>query len=106
MTIDLAPKFAAVSVSTLGDNTLIAAVSSKKIRVLACSLIAADATTIRFEDGAGGTALSGQMQVAANGGFVLPYSEVGWFETTAGTLLNLELSAANSVDGVLVYQEI
>jgi len=30
---------------------------------------------------------------------------VGWFETSAATLLNLELGGAQSVDGVLVYIE-
>jgi|TARA_R110002096_G_scaffold55026_13_gene141638 hypothetical protein len=106
MAIDLAPKFSAVSVAVLGDNTLVAAVTAKKIRVLAVTLITSAAVTVRFETGASGTALTGLMQIGANGGFVLPYSEGGWFETNAGALLNLELSAAESVDGCVVYQEI
>jgi hypothetical protein len=35
----------------------------------------------------------------------LPFNPVGWFETSAATLLNLELGGAQSVDGVLVYIE-
>lgn len=96
----------AIDHATSGDNTLVAAVSNTKIRVLAVCLIAAGAVTARFESGAAGTALTGQMNIAANGGFVLPFNPVGWFETAASDLLNLELSGAVSVDGVLVYQEI
>ena len=106
MAIDLAPKFAAINCATSGDNTLVAAVTDKKIRVLAICIVLSDATTIRFESGAGGTALTGQMEVGANGGFVLPYNPVGWFETADSALLNLELSAANNADGFIVYQEI
>lgn len=87
-----------------GDNTLVAAVAGKKIRVLQCFLImTGTAVTIRFESAAGGTALTGQMQPTQGGGFVLPFSPVGWFETLEGQLLNLELSGAQSVDGVLKY---
>jgi hypothetical protein len=37
---------------------------------------------------------------------VLPYNPLGWFETAAGALLNLELGGNVSVDGALVYQEV
>jgi hypothetical protein len=104
-TTALTPKFAVIDVAGNGDNTLVAAVADKKIRVLACFLVAAGAVTARFEDGAGGTALTGQMNLTTNSGFTLPFSPVGWFETGVNTLLNLELSGAVSVDGCLVYVE-
>jgi hypothetical protein len=103
---ELVPKFAVIDHATSGDNTILAAVSSKKIRVHQLFLVAAAALTVRFESGAGGTALTGQMNVAANGGFVLPFSPMGWFETAATTLLNMELSGAFSCDGVLGYTEV
>jgi hypothetical protein len=81
-------------------------VTSKKIRVLSLFAVAAGTVNVRFESGAGGTALTGQMNLVANTGFVLPYNPLGWFETAAGTLLNMELSAAVSVDGSLVYVEV
>lgn len=105
-TTAITPKFASIDVATSGDNTLVAAVTSKKIRVLSLTLVAAGTVNVRFESGAGGTALSGQMNLVANTGFVLPYNPVGWFETASGTLLNLELSAAVSVDGMLTYIEV
>lgn len=99
-------KYAVIDVATLGDNTLVAAVTGKKLRVLAFFLVAAGAVTVRFESGAGGAALTGQMVLAANGVLSVPFNPEGWFETAAATLLNLELSAATSVDGAVVYQEV
>lgn len=105
-TTALTPKFAVVDNATSGDNTLVAAVTGKKIRVHQLALIGSAAVTVRFESGASGTALTGQMQFAANGGFVLPFSPMGWFETASDTLLNMELNGATSVDGVLGYTEV
>ena len=68
--------------------------------------LAAGAVNVRFEDGAAGTALTGQMNLTTNSGFEASFCPVGHFETTANTLLNLELSAAVSVDGWLVYVEV
>lgn len=99
-----AVSYASVNVST-GDNTLVAAVSGKKICLLACSLSASAAGAIRFEDGAGGTALSGVIPLAASQQFLLPFSPSGWFETTANTLLNLEVTTAD-IDGFIVYIEV
>lgn len=104
--VALTPKFKEIDAATSGDNTILAAVTSKKIRVVSLYLVASAAVTVRFESGASGTALSGQMQLAANGGFVLPYNPVGWFETASGVLLNLELSGAISVDGGFTYIEV
>lgn len=102
----LTPKYAAVAASSSGDNTLVAAVASRRILILGCVLIAAGAVNIRLEDGAGGTALTGVMALTTNSGFTLPFSEVGWNKTSVNTLLNLELSGAVSVAGVLTYAEI
>lgn len=104
----LTPKFAVIDAATSGDNTLVAAVSSKKIRVLSLFIVNGHTSTqtVRFESGASGTALTGQMILAANGGFVLPFNPVGWFETATTTLLNLELSGATTVDGSLCYVEV
>jgi len=93
----------AIDHAASGDNTLVAAQTGKRIIVHQLFLVAAGAVNVRFESGAGGTALTGQMNFAANGGIVLPFSEQGWFETAQSTLLNLELSGAVSVDGSLKY---
>ena len=105
---DVAVKRAAIRGNTSGNNTVVAAVSGKKIKVISVLLVAAGAVTARFESGASGTALTGQMSLAADGDwFMLPPAPPGyhWFETAAGALLNLELGGAVYVDGCIVYYE-
>ncbi len=99
-------KFAAISGATSGDNTLVAAVTGKKIRVLALYLVPLSAVTVRFESAAGGTALSGVMSLAEKAMFVLPFNEAGWFETVAAEPLNMELGGNVQVSGGLIYQEV
>lgn len=97
---------AVVAASTGGNNTLVAAVAGKVIRVLALVLVASGgANTVRLESDADGSPLSGQMDLAADGQLILPYNPAGWVETVAGELLNLELSAATAVAGLLLYVE-
>ena len=99
-------KYAIIDKAGSGDNTLVSAVTGKKIRVLSYALVAAGAVTVRFESGASGTALTGQMTLAANGGISCAFNPGGWFETAADALLNLELGGAVSVDGHLSYIEV
>ena len=99
------PKFAAIDASTNGDNTIVAAVSGKKIRVLVYSLVCTLATTVRWKSG-GATNKSGPMAFAANGGISVPYCPVGHLETATTADLVLNLSAGNQVSGHLVYIEV
>jgi hypothetical protein len=103
---NLVMRRAVIDAASSGDNTLVAAVAGAKIRVLSLCVISAGSVTVRFESGAGGTALTGQMTLVAGSGFVLPHNEDGWFETDASALLNLELSGAVSVDGCLNYRRV
>lgn len=99
-------KYAVVDDESSGDNTIITAVSSKRLRVLSYALVGAGAVNARFESGAGGTALTGVMTIAAaGGGIAMDCGALGCFETAAGALLNLELSGAVSVDGHVTYVE-
>jgi hypothetical protein len=102
----LTPKFAAIAASTSGNNTLVAAVTSKKIRVLALWANANGTVNGKFQTGAGGTDLTGLLYCTAQSGIVLPFNPAGWFETAAGALLNLNLSAAIAVGGSLLYVEV
>ena len=98
------PRYVAVDAATSGDNEIVAAVTGKRIRVLAGSLtMTGTAVTIRFESSAGGDALTGQMTPAQGQTISLPFCPVGHFETVAGESLNMELGGAQSVDGWLVY---
>ena len=89
-----------------GDNTIVAAVTDRKIRVHSVFLVTAGAVTVAFESGAGGTALTGDMSFAANGGMVLNHNPTGWFETAASALLNVELGGAVAIAGAITYTEV
>ena len=100
-------KYAIIDAASSGNNTIQASAGAgKKIRVLAAFLVAAGTVNARFESAADGTALTGQMNLVVNTGFVLPFNPAGWFETADDALLNLELSAGVSVDGSVTYVEI
>lgn len=104
---EVTPKFAAIAVSTSGNNPIVAAVTGKKIRVLAYILVGSDAVNAKFQSASGGTDLTGLKYIAgAGGGVCAPFNPVGWFETASGQLLNLNLSGAVAVGGELVYVEI
>ena len=97
----LACKYAAINVAGAGANALVAAVASKKIRVISGMAMPAAASTATFK-GTGGGAISGAMP----GGFVLPYNPAGWCETPTGEGLDLFLSGAVNWSGFLTYVEV
>lgn len=105
MAIQSEVQHAVVAASTGGDNTLVAAAGAGiKIRVVSLVLVASGgANSVRLESAAGGTALTGVMDIVDDGQLVLPHNPAGWCETAANQLLNLELSAGTAVAGVLGY---
>lgn len=99
-----AQKFQAFTASSGGNNEIVAAVSGKKIRVLALegTINSPASLSIRSAN----TAISGPHPMSANGQKVLPMNEAGWFQTAAGEALNFDLSSAVQFGGSLVYQEV
>lgn len=98
-------KYADINDSTSGNNTIVAAQGAgKRIAVWSVMVVSDGTVDVRFEDGAGGTAFTGQIPLQEREGFT--YSAGGlvplWVGT-ANTLLNLELSAAVNVHGHLSY---
>lgn len=102
----LTPKFAVISAASSGDNTLVAAVTGKVIRVTSLHLVSSGTVSVRFESGAGGTALTGVMPLIAQSILQVPFDPTGHFQTASGVLLNLELSGAVGVYGWLKYVEV
>lgn len=102
-TTALTPTFATLTASASGVTNLVALVSSKKIRVLALSLIANGSVNVKFQSHVTPTDISGLYYLAANVGFVLPYNPLGWFQTVSGEALDINLSAAVAVGGNIVY---
>ena len=98
-------KSAVINETNAGDKEIVAAVSSTILNVHAFVLTTTAAGVYRWESGAGGTALTGIMNVAADDTIVFPFSEVAWFSTAAGSSLSMELAVTGDVDGVLIYSE-
>lgn len=99
-------KYASISAATSGNNTLVAAVTGKKLRVLSLTLVATTAVTVKFQSAAGGTDLTGAMPLGANGVLPMARNDDGHFETVAGQLLNLVLGGNVQVSGCLTYVEV
>ncbi len=97
-------KFASVAAANSGDNQIVAAVTSKKIRVLSYVLVADAAEVVQWQDASGNK--SGTMSLAANGGIVAGWNPNGWFETTSGERLDLNNVGGADVDGHLSYVEV
>lgn len=97
-------KFRSFAVASNGDNSLVAAVTGKKIRVLALDATAAGAVAVKFRSAT--TDISGAQALPANGQKILPFNPVGWYETVAGEALQVNLGGAVSFAGGLVYQEV
>lgn len=103
----LTPKFAKIAASSSGAATVVAAVTSKKIRVLQFYLTGNGAVNANFQSHTTTATATGLVYIAAAGGGVsVPFSPLGSFETVAGEALDINLSGAVAVGGHLVYVEV
>ena len=93
----------AISGATSGNNTVVAASTGYAIRVHSFTIVAASAVNVRFESGAGGTALTGVMTLAQSIPMVVNFEREGHFQTATAALLNMELSGAVQVSGFATY---
>lgn len=83
-----------------GNTQVVAAQGAGvRIRVIAACVIAATAVSVKFQSAT--TDISATWPVGANGGFVLPDNNHGWFQTAGNEALNVNLSG-NVSTGVQV----
>lgn len=88
------------------DSSLVASPGAVKIRVLSVYAVAGGtATTLTFNSkgGGAGTAISALFANAANGGEILPFSPVGWFETSTSEALTVTTGAGSTTGIGVVY---
>lgn len=105
--VTLTPKYAKIDAASSGNNSIVSAVTSKKIRVLSLFLVVTSAVTVKFaSDTATPVDKTGAMPFGANGGIALPFNQAGWFETAAGKALNMILGTGVQVSGALSYVEV
>lgn len=88
------------------DFEIVAAVPGHRIRVLQVILVAGGtATDVTFNTKDGlSTQISPLFANASNGGAVLPYSPMGWFETVSGEALTATTGSGSTV-GILIGYE-
>lgn len=106
----LTPKYAFANIAaSQTDSNLVTAVSSKKIRVLALYMVTGGtATNVTFNSkpAGAGSAKSALVADAANGGLVLGFNPVGWFETVSGEGLAVTTGAGSTTGIGVVYVEV
>lgn len=109
------PKFAVISTATSGNNELVAAVASHKIRVLSMLLVADGVVDVFLRTSSAGAGICADATrpipldntgATGAGGLNLAYNPHGHFETVSGEALGLNLSGAVAVSGSLTYVEI
>lgn len=103
-TTALTPQFAAISAASSGATEVVAAVASKKIRVLQYNFMSNGTVDVKFQSAS--TDKTGLYYTVANTGLSAPFSPIGYFETAAGEALNVNLSGNIAIGGVLAYVEV
>ncbi len=105
-TTALTPKFAIITASSSGATTVVAAVTSKRIRVLRWSLSSNGAVNVKWQSHVTPTDLTGLhylTQFASAGGSYCPQ---GIFQSISGEALDINLSGSIAVGGELTYVEV
>ena len=96
-------KYAAVSASSSGANTLVAAVTGQTIKVTGFAIVSAGTVAVTFKSGAS-PSLTGAMPLVINQALVVTGSTNGiLFETASGAALTVTLSDAIAITGFLTY---
>ena len=95
--------FATINATTSGDTQVVAAVSNRRIVVVAYAVVASATVNIRFRSGT--TDITGSMRVVEGGGIAHAY-DAGLFQTATGQALNINLSANATVGGYVVYRTV
>jgi hypothetical protein len=94
-----------INASTNGNNTLVAGVAGKTVRVFKVALVFSAGGTVIFQDG-NSTALSGPFILNAGATIVLDMDITNpWFLTSTGNAFVINLSGGAAVGGVLYYTQ-
>lgn len=97
-------KFALIEASSAGNTQVVAAVSGKRIRVVAYALVAGGSVNVRFRSGST-TNLTGSMRLVEAGGIAHSF-DGGLFQTAVSEPLIINLSTNTQVGGYVVYEEV
>lgn len=93
--------YAKIAAASSGANEIVAAVATKKIKVLRYSFSSSGTVNAKWQSAA--TDLSGLYYEVSNTGISEPYCPIGIVQTNVGEALNLNLSGNVAVGGSLTY---
>lgn len=103
-------KYAVIDATATGDNTVVAAVTGKKIRVLSFIISSSADAGGKFQsDNVSDTDITKSLftLIAGNNTIVAPFNPGGWFETLAGEALLFDTGAdTDDITGCLSYIEV
>jgi len=102
MASDLIVQYAFATPSGVGNSVLVAAQPGQRIVLLQVCVITGGSNNVKFQTN-GTTDISATYPLAQNGGFVLPYSQLGWFATEIGESLTFNQSAGVSTAVQIVW---
>jgi hypothetical protein len=108
MQLDKSLLFAQASVAaSQTDSVVVAAVTGKKIRVVAVAANHGDTTassvTFNTKPSGAGTAISPALKGAANGLLAFGFNPGGWFQTNAGEGLTVTTGAGSTTGFLVTY---
>lgn len=89
---NIAIKTAFVNASALGSTVVLAATTGGIIRVLSLVVVTTLANNIKLLSAA--TDITATYPLGANGGIVMPFTEIGWVDTNESEALNINMSVA------------
>lgn len=92
MANNLQTQYAFANAASSGLTIVVPAQAGQRIVVLQVCVITSNTNNVNFAGTITGP-LSATMPLASNGGFVLPYSELGWFQTAIGEDLQINMTA-------------
>lgn len=92
-----------VTATATATNDIVAAVTGKKIKVLAAFISQASATSFKFQSNATTDITNAFTTSASDLCVVLPYNPSGWFQTVAGEKLNFVPATAVATNVNLTY---
>jgi hypothetical protein len=102
VTTNLLAQYGFLTTSSSGATQLVAAVAGFRIIVSQVCVITSAPNSVQFSGTVAGN-ISALFPLAANGGFVMPYSELGWMQTNIGDALIFNMSAGAQTGVQVVY---
>ena len=101
-------KAVTITASASGNTAVVAAVSGKKIKVIAYELIASGDVNVKFQSAANEMDGSTLWYLTLNSGVTKPVTVINnqpivYMQTNAGEALNVNLSTAQAVSGSVLY---